>query len=159
MYISSVDLLISPYASYSPQTCWNSTNALLNSWNILFLDTKVRYWLKICWTFASFPYLMVQFFNFDSVSCKNATMQHYKYIKIDVLFMLIMSTSYFVYLNNQTMYWFTLCSRNLSLTALMLALWPIPSNRVIKLISCSLGTPWSNFMSLESRAACSFTES
>ena len=29
---------------------------------------------------------MVQFFNFDSVSCKNATMQHYKDRKYDVLF-------------------------------------------------------------------------
>ena len=48
------------------------------SWKILFLETKVLYWVMICLTFSSDPYLIVQFFSFDSVKVRKATIQHWK---------------------------------------------------------------------------------
>ena len=54
----------------------------LGPWKILFLETNVRYWFMRCWTRSSRPYLTVQFFSFDSVSSRKATMQHCGIVRV-----------------------------------------------------------------------------
>lgn len=102
-----------------------SIKALLNSWKILFRETKLRYCSKRAATRSSLPYFTVHPFSFVSVKCRKAIKQHYEKI-IKIYKLCLMSH--------------TLCSKNLSFILLWAARLPIVANRVVMLCSCGGGT-------------------